>query len=205
MAHREVHEIGRPPLPEDRLLAQPRNHALERDEEQREDEQIAAQRADLGGRAAEQRAGGGQGHAGEAENPSAAQDDAQRAEAEAEDEHDVDQEPDDVHRIERSRRRGGQKAREEQTEHAAVAECPTRDRQDSADPAGAEAVAGAATEPDVPGPAFRTARGLAHAKVKARAGFSTRRRRSPASSTPLARRRGTTFTSRWWEPYPPTF
>src|SRR6267378_2735021 len=46
----------------------------------------------------------------------AAQDDAQRAQAEAKDEHDVDQEPDEVQRIERSRRRGGQKAREEQAE-----------------------------------------------------------------------------------------
>src|SRR5205814_2657727 len=34
--------------------------------------------------------------------------------------------------------------------------------------------------------------------AKARAGFSTRSAVSPASSTPLARRRGTTFTSRWW-------
>jgi hypothetical protein len=37
-----------------------------------------------------------------------------------------------------------------------------------------------------------------HANAKARAGFSTRSRRSPASSTPLRRRRGTTFTSRCW-------
>lgn len=36
----------------------------------------------------------------------------------------------------------------------------------------------------------------AYAKAKARVGFSTRSRRSPASSTPFARRRGTTFTSR---------
>ena len=85
------------------LLAQPRNHSLERDEDQRQDEQVqqepvephgggAAEAPTLGSRAAEQRAGGGEGDAGEAEDPAAAQDRAQHAQAEAQDEHDVDQE-----------------------------------------------------------------------------------------------------------------
>jgi len=37
-----------------------------------------------------------------------------------------------------------------------------------------------------------------YTNTNARAGFSMSRRRIPASSTPLRRRRGTTFTSRWW-------
>jgi len=109
MAHREVHEVGRPARTEDRLPRQTRDDALEGDEDERQDEQVqqepvqphrgrSAHRPDLGGRAAEQRARGGEGDPGEAEDLAAPEDDAQRAETEADDEHHVDQEADQVQR-----------------------------------------------------------------------------------------------------------
>src|SRR5215831_6054698 len=197
MAHREVHEVGRPARTEDRLRGQARDHALERDEEKGQDEQVqekpvepdgprAAERPDLGGRAAEHGARGGEPEPCEAEHLAAAQYHAQGAQTEADDEHHVDQEADQLERIDCPRVGCGEPAREQEAEHAAEAERAAGDREDAADPAGAEALARPATEP------------RAHAKAKARAGFSTRRRVSPASSTPLARSRGTTFTSRWW-------
>ena len=146
MAHREVHQIGRPALTKDRLLGQARDHALERHEDERQDEQVQekpvephggrpTERADLGGRSAQQGARGGERHSGEAEDLPAAEDDAQRAHAEADHEHHVDQEADQVQGIERSRRRRGQPAREQQAQDTAVAESPARDREHAADPA----------------------------------------------------------------------
>jgi len=197
MAHGEVHEIGRPAWSEDRLLGQARNDALDGDEEQRQNEQVqqepvqshrgrSSHRPELGARASEQGADRGESDAGEAEDLAATKNDTQRPETEADDEHHVDQEAHQVHRIVRARRRCREPVREQETQHAAVPQGPAGDRQDATDPARAEALARPSAE----------ARG--HAKAKARAGFSTRSRVSPASSTPLARRRGSTFTSRWW-------
>jgi hypothetical protein len=49
-----------------------------------------------------------------------------------------------------------------------------------------------------PATALTPERSERYANANARAGFSTSRRVRTASSTPLARRRGITFTSRWW-------
>jgi len=110
MAHGEVHEIGRPARPEDRLLGQARDDALDGDEEQRQNEQVqqepvqshrgrSSHRPELGARASEQGAGRGEGDAGEAEDLAATKHDTQRPETEADDEHHVNQETDQVHRI----------------------------------------------------------------------------------------------------------
>src|SRR5262249_41370676 len=111
---------------------------------------------------------------------------AQGPQAEADDEHHVDQETDQLERIERPRVGRGEPAREQEAEHAAIAERAAGDAEDAADPARAEALARPAAEP------------RAHAKAKGGAGSSTKRRVRPASSTPWARSRGTTFTSGWW-------
>ena len=198
VTHREVHQVGRPARPEDPLLGAARRDALERHEEQREDEQVqqepveprrgrAVDRSlDLDAGASEQRAGGREGEAREAEDLAAPENDAQRAEAEADHQHRVDQEADQLHRIVCAGRGRREPVREQETEHAAVSERAARGRQDTADPARAELTARAPTERH------------GHANANARAGFSTSSRVSPASSTPLARSRGTTFTRRWW-------
>ncbi len=84
MAHREVHQVGGPALTEDPLLGQARYHALQRDEEQGQDEQVqeepvepdggrSTQGSDLSGRAAEQGPRGGERHPREAEDLAAPQ------------------------------------------------------------------------------------------------------------------------------------
>ena len=157
MAHREVHEVGRPALAEDRLIREAGDHALEGDEEQGQHEQVqqepvephrgrSAESSHLGGGAAEQGARGGQRHPGEAEYLAAPQHHAQRAEAEAEDEHHVDQEADQIERVERARRGRGEPAREQEAQDPAVAERAAGDGEDPADPARAEAATRAPAE-----------------------------------------------------------
>jgi len=71
------------------------------------------------------------------------------------------------------------------------------DARAQADGLGARRAPGDARSLGIGRPRLKRPAHRAQANAKARRGLSTRRRRSPASSTPLRRRRGTTLTSRW--------